>query len=402
MAATTTTTTTKEPDAAAQAPAGRMQTPGAPAVLSDGQAAEVLGHLLDSRGPEAVQELAAALAGAEASAARIATAFGEERRLGRSFVTPLRDAIGQVGGHVEEARRLRVRLAGLVKLGSAEAAAVVDGGYPTAATSRDEIHAYLLDDAGQSYVNEVRLALAAGMADLAARLDIAKADLAAFKASHARGVSLGSHQQSQHASAHSRYATLVTTRDDLTARLAALGAFTARVPGIQAARVKAAIDAAGGPGAAATGLNEAWSISPGLRGVDHGAAEIAARAATLANIEAQLGQLDPAGGGSLASALSADRDRAAADLAAAKSAASDRAKLGAAAIVDAAITGDEPARAAIETAARAQPRAFVDGFARSIMEAQFEWSSDGPEVLDMIGHCRAAGTRQADGFHAPG
>lgn len=59
-------------------------------------------------------------------------------------------------------------------------------------------------------------------------------------------------------------------------------------------------------------------------------------------------------------------------------------------LVAAAVAGDEPARARIEAAAREQPRAFKADFARSIREAQFEWSPEGASALAMIEHTRPA------------
>lgn len=367
--------------------------------LSGEQDAEVLGHLMDAQGPKAVADLDAALADAEATASRIAASFGAERRAGKNFVTPLVEAVAQINAQVVLARTLRSRLGIVAGLGLEQAGAVVDGPFASAASARDETHLYLLDGAGQSYVNELRAAIKAGVADLKDRLSGSITDLGNLKGNVRKGINHGPYQ-SQHGANYQAVARVVAIRDDLKARLADLDGHDAKVPPIQAARVAAVVTAAGGPDKVAAGVAESRKATGGYWPDDPGHADVVAASRTVADLDAALARLD--GPGQLADALAADRKAATKALDAAKSAVDGRLKGSIKTLVSSAIGGDEPARAAIETAARSQPRAFPSDFARAIMEAQFEWSADGSTALDVLAHIRPIGPRDSSGHHTAG
>ncbi len=176
---------------------------------------------------------------------------------------------------------------------------------------------------------------------------------------------------------------------DQAGRIGAGDAFLGRAHEAQAARVSAAIAAAGGPAAVATGIEEAWLASGQYWGSDPSHPEVQAKAAAVAALDGQLARLGGgAAGGTLGAGPAADRAGAAKDLDSSRSGVDGRLKAGISGLPAPAAAGDEPARARAEAAARAKPRAFEPDFARSTRDGQFEWSDEGPASLAMIEHTR--------------
>jgi hypothetical protein len=337
--------------------------------LTADQHAEILGLMMASNPDKARADLASRLAAVEQSMAARARTYGDARQN-----YPLPAAVGDIRQQVAQAIPLRARSAAVADGSPAPAVAA-----PTPALVDAEVHAALLAAAGQRYVDDLRRRLAPAVAALEARLAVVVADLAASDGRHAAGNFAGDHDAT-----FGRYASLVTSKGDLSARLATLRAGSDAGRAAQASAVKAAIDAAGAAVVAAAIRDSRlmqgshWESHPGNAGLKAGAAAVAAIDADLA----KLGGADAPG--PVADSLRADRKAAAAALQAKRAAVDADLKAGVDGLIAAAIAGDEPARASIEQAARAEPRAFPSGFADSLQAAQWERSPIGPTALAML------------------
>ena len=245
------------------------------------------------------------------------------------------------------------------------------------------MHSTLLAAAGQAYVDDLRRQLAPASATLKAQLAQAVADVGVTDARHASGTHAAGHDET-----FTRYAELVTSKADLAARIATLEAGLAKGLGTQASLVAAAIKAAGGADAVATGIKEGWLLTGHHDGADTdptAAADIRAKAAAVAALDDQFARLGgSAAVGKLAQSVATDRAAAATALDKARAASGGRIMAAIKGLVAGAASGDEPSRAAIGAVTRANPRAFVDGFADSLRAAQWEWSPLGPTALAMI------------------
>jgi hypothetical protein len=316
-------------------------------MLTDDQAGEILQHLLDSGGPTAVADMVGALAKLEGEATYWAGIFAQWRaNSAKPFQVQhtAHQIAGTIRGFCDEARAIRGRLASLAKMGSAEAAAAVDpGGFPAAPTATAEAHLYLLQGAGQPYVDRLRRELADTATDLRRQLGETLTNLG----NHLAGASAPNAGLTSHSAAHSHHAAMITSRDVMKARLATLDDLAAKVPKVQGSRVADAVKAAGGADAVATGIREARIVAGTWWSTDPAYPDVQAKVAAVASLDGRL-------------------------------------KATVAAQVASAIAGDEPARAAIEALARMQPRAFQAGFADALQQAQFEWSPDGPSALDAL------------------
>jgi hypothetical protein len=148
----------------------------------------------------------------------------------------------------------------------------------------------------------------------------------------------------------------------------------------QANATTEAIKSAGGVAVVALGIKESllvgghyWLVAPDADEL----AAIEAGSALVGAIDEMLSRLGEAsGGGKMAASLAADRTFAVAALGASRSARDGRIMARISEVVALAASGDEPAKAAIEAVARANPKAFAADFAKALMQAS-EGNTDG-------------------------
>jgi len=157
---------------------------------------------------------------------------------------------------------------------------------------------------------------------------------------------------------------LIHRRTEVADQLDQLGADRADVIHLVAARVKAAVETAGGVSALTAAVTAASTMSATMTG----------RPAELDQVEGDLAKL-AAGGvteGAVVDVLAARKAELLADVDAARSASAGDRKARSVEMVKAAIAGSEAARADLERLARSVPRAFPAGFGDAIGGARFD------------------------------
>jgi len=181
---------------------------------------------------------------------------------------------------------------------------------------------------------------------------------------------------------------LLAERRELRGRLAALEQAESQGREVQASRVRQAIDAGGGPEAAARGIRESRLLDDAHLQADAEyprLEELRREQAALEGSVRRLGGADAAAAAdSHAGRLEARRAELAGEADGLRAAIDARRTAAAAALVTAACEGDEPARAGVLAAAAAHPECFAPGLADQIMESQYEYTQMGALLVGVL------------------